>query len=123
MFEQRIIDNDDERFPDQILIAGYQDGVEVWRSWLPAEIDPAVRLNIDLGPAADERSDTETTEVSYRVPSTSEARLLDISPDQHRVVATYAAVVEAVSLSDAATACELPEQALIEEAQGWAAAS
>lgn len=77
MFEQKIIDNDDERFPGQVLIAGYVDGVEVWRSWMTDNIDPAIRLNPDTPIAVDERTDTATTKIEYREPTEDEQMILD----------------------------------------------
>ncbi len=77
MFEQKIIDNDDERFPGHTLIVGYQDGVEVWRSWAPEDIDPACRLSEDFPLAADERSDTKTSEIEYREPTDDERAALN----------------------------------------------
>lgn len=136
MITQRIVDNDDARFSDHVLIVGEQDGQEVWRSWASETIDPAVRLSPDLPTAVDDRTSTKEGEVIYRVPTVEEyvalnqmrardygvAEADEPGADHHRVVATYAAVVDAVPVADAAAAVGLPEQALIDEALGWAAA-
>ncbi len=136
----RIVDNDDDRMAGQTLIECVDDdsGVVRWRSWAPESVDPAVRLAPDLYPVvADERSTTKETEVAYRVPTVEEYRLInqvrrrdyaDPEPgepgkDHHRVIATLAAVVEAVTVEDAAAAVELPEADLVAEAEAWAVAA
>ena len=135
----RITDNDDDRFPGHTLIECVDDatGEVVWRSWAPDDIDPAVRLAPDQYPVvADERKSTDTTEVAYRVPTIPEYREMsnlkardyndpepdEMGKDHHRVLATLAAVVEAVTVDDAARAVELDKADLIAEAEAWAAA-
>lgn len=54
MFEQQIIDSDQ---PGTVCIVGILDGVEVWRSYLEDDIDPAIRLNFDHPTATDLRSE------------------------------------------------------------------
>lgn len=123
----RIIDNDDDRYEGWTLIECVDDtGQTVWRSWAPPEIDPAVRLNVDHPTATDDRTDTATTQIGYRVPTVEEASAHDLGitdPDHHRAVATYAAVVEAVPVEDAAAAVELDAQALVDEALAWEVAA
>ena len=73
----RIVDNDDDRFPGHTLIECIDDdtGEVAWRSWAPSDIDPAVRLAPDQYPTvADERKTTDTTEITYRVPTIDEYR-------------------------------------------------
>jgi hypothetical protein len=134
----RIIDNDDDRFPGHTLIECIDDhGNTVWRSWAPDDIDPAIRLAPDQYPVvADERKTTDTTEVTYRVPTIDEYRKItnnrardyndpepgEMGKDHHRVLATLAATVEAVDLEDAAEAVQLDEADLVAEAEAWAAA-
>jgi hypothetical protein len=111
------------------------DGRELWRAWTPAPIDVATVLNVDHFPTiADERTTTDTTEISFRVATVDEAqviypphvdqfgRIVATTEDQHRVMAAYAAVLELVDVADAAKACGLPKKALIDEALGWEAA-
>ena len=136
----RIVDNDDDRFPGHTLIECIDDdtGEVAWRSWAPSDIDPAVRLAPDQYPTvADERKTTDTTEITYRVPTIDEYRKIanirardyadpepgEMGKDHHRVVATLAAVVEAVTVKDAAEAVKLEEADLIAEAEAWAAAA
>lgn len=96
--------------------------VEVWRSITPASLDPACTLNIDYPTIVDERKATDADELRYRVPTVAEAKVLRIDEERHRVAATYAAVVEAVALKDAAAAVQLPEAELVAEAEAWAVA-
>lgn len=125
MMTIRIVDNDDDRYPGQTLIECVNDdGDIVWRSWADESVDPAIRLNIDHPNASDDRTTTTTTEIAYRVPTVDEAPSVMIEdPDTHRAVAAYAAAVEAVTVDDAAAACELDPQALVDEALAWEAAS
>lgn len=131
----RIVDNDTGR--DGVLIECVEGGRVIWRSWAPDDIDPAIRLAPDQYPVvADERTDTATTEIAYRVPTVEEYRALngikardytDPEPgqagaDHHRVLATLAAVVEAVTVDDAAQAVELDKADLVAEAEAWAIA-
>lgn len=132
----RIIDPDpDVDMPGCTVTVCEADGNEVWRAWTPEHIDIATVLNLDGFPTiVDDRTTTETTEVQFRVATVDEAKAIyppQVDPagnvivtteDQHRVIATYAAVLEVVNLHDAAVACELPTQALVDEALAWAAA-
>jgi len=120
----RIVDNEDERYPDCVLIECVDDlsGEILWRSWAPEDVDPAIRLNPDSYPVVDDvRTTTETETIHYRVPTVAEFTGLagSYQEDAHRVIATYAAVVEAVTVSEAAKAAQVDEQVLVDEAQGW----
>lgn len=131
----RIVDNDTDL--EGVLIECVEDGRVIWRSWADESIDPAIRLTPDQYPTvADERTTTPETEVSYRVPTVDEYRALagikardyddpepgEAGKEHHRVLATLAAVVEAVTVDDAARAVELDKADLIAEAEAWAAA-
>lgn len=130
----QIIDNPDEdRFPGQVCIATIEDDGRVSSlSWAPPDIDPAVRLNLDIGTADDKRTTTPDEPVAYRVPDETEFRALsnmkrseyelDGGKDDHRVLATYAAVKELVTVDDAAAAAALEPADLVAEAKGWQAA-
>lgn len=130
----QIIDNPDEdRFPGQVCIATIEDDGRISSlSWAPADIDPAVRLNLDIGVADDKRTTTPDEPVAYRVPDEAEFRALanmrrseyelDGGKDDHRVVATYAAVKELVTVEAAAEAAAVEPAALVAEAEAWDAA-
>lgn len=134
---QRLVDNDDERFPGQVLIVGEVDGVEVWRSWAPAALDPAVRLNADQPVATDDRTDTPPGKITYRVPDVDEYLAMtsirrrdydaadadEPGKDHHRVLAAYAAAVAAVTVEAAADAVGLTTKGLVDEAEAWAVAA
>lgn len=132
-----IVDHDDPRFPDHTCIACFEDDGRMSSiSWAPYDIDPAVRIGPEMPVAIDARKATETTEIAYRVPTIDEYRTLngvkgrdyrDPEPgepgkDHHRVVATYAAVLEVVTVDDAATACQIDKAELVAEAEAWAVA-
>lgn len=134
----RIVDNNDPRFPGQVCIECVEDDGRVSsRSWAPADVDPAVRIGPEHPVAVDDRTTTDTTEVVYRVPTVDEYKQLNgiknreyVDPepgeagkDHHRVVATYAAVLEAVTVDEAAAAVELDKADLVAEAEAWAVAA
>lgn len=134
MPSHQIIDNPaEDRFPGQVCIATIEDdGTVSSLSWAPPDIDPAVRLNLDIGTADDKRTTTPNEAVAYRVPDEAEFRALsnmkrseyelDGGKDDHRVVATYAAVKEIVTVEAAAAAAALEPADLVAEAQAWDAA-
>lgn len=110
----RVVDNDDERFAGETLIECVDNGRVLWRSWLPDDVDPAIRLNPDHPVARDDRSTTTTTEIAYRVPTVEEAPSVGIEdPEQHKAIAAYAVAKDVVTLADAAAAAELSEDDLI----------
>lgn len=123
----RIIDPGPGEEPYTVTVCE-ADGIEVWRALTPLAIDVATVLNLDGFPTiVDDRSDTDTTEVTFRVATVAEAaviyppqiehgQVVQTTADQHRVIATYAAVLEVVPLADAAIACDLSERELIDEA-------
>lgn len=132
-----IVDHDDPRFPDMVCIETHEgDGRVSSRSWAPLNVDPAIRIGPELPVAVDDRKTTDTTEIAYRVPTVAEYRTLngvkgrdynDPEPgepgkDHHRVIATYAAVLEVVTVKEAADACEHTEAELVAEAEAWAVA-
>jgi hypothetical protein len=132
----RIVDNGTDR--EGVLIECVEGDRVIWRSWADESIDPAIRLSPDQYPTiADERTTTPETEVSYRVPTVDEYRTLagikardydDPEPgeagrDHHRVLATLAAVVEAVPVTDAAAAAKVKPADLVAEAEAWAVAA
>jgi len=119
--EYRIVDNDrDDDYPGMVCIETWQDGALVARSWDEASVDPAIRLNVDYPTAVDDRTTTKETEVAYRVPTVAEAAKIGMTPELHKVMATYAAVIESVPLANAAEAVALPEAELVDEAKAWA---
>lgn len=77
----RIVDNDDPRFPDHVLIEAVEDdGTVSSRSWAPADVDPAVRLSLDHPEAEDRRKGAaKGAKVSWRLPTVAEVRAMGMA--------------------------------------------
>lgn len=133
----RIVDHNDPRFPGHVCIECVEDDGRVSsRSWAPADVDPAVRVT-EVAALVDDRTTTDTTEIPVRVPTVDEYRALcgikrrdyadpdpgECGKDHHRVIATYLAVKEFVTVDEAAAAVEVDKAALVAEAEAWAVAA